>query len=295
MLVEAFGDQIVHMHLTRESVLHDENPTGPTSTPLVRGSHARPKQWKAEEFNWWSSVCHRSGPFGIRTHYGSTPAEDECLSGWDAYCSTWLGDSDTKCRIGIMGWLLASRQAYKEGIAVLYETNIIHIGSRSLLLNLPRLLLAQRLLAIKSLEIRWTIAACDPNLQQLRSLTTMISKHFTGLRRLHISLEMQTRITKNDDWTFLVSLESSDLLKPIEVMIPYLEQLDHAEVGLPLSLYDKLRIARTGMYVEPGWKIREESERLWQELANGHHNDDCGQGLSGYWVSLQKYMCRLHC
>ena len=55
--------------------------------------------------------------------------------------------------IGIMGFLLSCRQAYTEGIDVLYSANCISIKTEPLLLHLPKLILHNRLALITSLEI----------------------------------------------------------------------------------------------------------------------------------------------
>ncbi len=81
------------------------------------------------------------------------PHFDECLRG-RANCEDW----SWQCHIGAMGWLLACRQAYAEGIDVLYATNTFFLESTALFDALfcptQQLLLPRRLTGIASLELR---------------------------------------------------------------------------------------------------------------------------------------------
>jgi hypothetical protein len=63
--------------------------------------------------------------------------------------------------IGIMGFLRSCRQAYSEGIDVLYSSNTISIKSESLLRHLPQLIEPNRLGSITSLEVVITAARVD--------------------------------------------------------------------------------------------------------------------------------------
>jgi hypothetical protein len=68
-----------------------------------------------------------------------------------------------KCGIGAMGWLLAYRQAYMEGVDILYSTNSLFIGSPAILDGMlshssqirNHLLLPERLASITSLVFMW--------------------------------------------------------------------------------------------------------------------------------------------
>jgi hypothetical protein len=55
---------------------------------------------------------------------------------------------------GVTGFLLSCKQAYAEGIRVIWSTNTILISSKPLLLHLPSLIAPARLSALTSLEIR---------------------------------------------------------------------------------------------------------------------------------------------
>jgi hypothetical protein len=99
------------------------------------------------------------------------PHIDGCLRGEGMCCPLWPPESAVgipgKCTVGVMGWLLACRQAYAEAIDLLYSTNTFFIESDALLDNLVcpgpaarstnHLLLPERLARITSLELRWEL------------------------------------------------------------------------------------------------------------------------------------------
>ncbi|AEO57202.1 hypothetical protein MYCTH_2303064 [Thermothelomyces thermophilus ATCC 42464] len=139
---------------------------------------SRPKQWQ-----WFSCVCHRRvvearecRPEPQRPPQGRIePCNDGCLNGrlfttryttnaeWGRLCRCEpIAEydrpmADRECFIGIMGWLLACRQAYIEGVDILYRTNTFHMSSLPLLLNLARLMPPRRLATITSVELLWDL------------------------------------------------------------------------------------------------------------------------------------------
>src|SRR5690242_12446858 len=83
-------------------------------------------------WQWRGAVCRRNES-RIFSRYGWTgPWNDLCL-GWDFKRS---GEILQENRPGIMGFLLSCRQAYAEGIDILYSANCIHIFREPLLLHL---------------------------------------------------------------------------------------------------------------------------------------------------------------
>lgn len=85
---------------------------------------------------------------------------------------------------------------YEEGIEILYEANRLAIYSEPLLLNLPRLIIPQRLQAIKSLELNIKAHIDSPrpgefnvDLSHLDTILDTLTNHCHGLRHLHLSLE----------------------------------------------------------------------------------------------------------
>lgn len=89
-----------------------------------------------------------------------------------------------------------SSVSYTEGINVLYSTNTIHISSAILLINLPAYILPQRLSAITSLEIIWSVETdvCKnknlPRDKDLKAILLILDNHFPSLKRLNLALKL---------------------------------------------------------------------------------------------------------
>ncbi|KAK4118616.1 hypothetical protein N657DRAFT_637897 [Parathielavia appendiculata] len=114
-------------------MVHVPTPLSPYYFP----ADDAPRAWR-----WTNCVCHRMFPPGSRWerhalardgyHYPPGPHTDKCLRGEAMYCFLWPPEmiaAPGKCKVGAMGWLLACRQAYLEGIEVLYSTNMYSIES----------------------------------------------------------------------------------------------------------------------------------------------------------------------
>ncbi|KAJ6441330.1 cyanamide hydratase [Purpureocillium lavendulum] len=172
ILLLAFGERTLHMDLSFRAPLNlvPRKPceswplhAGILSESLASGSHlvaGRGKRWR-----WFGCVCHRFPPgetghlsFGRRRNnpwnHFREPDSDRCLEG-AGECNRWPGKWPDKCQIGVLGWLLTCRQAYAEGVEVLYKTNTIHIESPVLLRSIQDLIPRQRLSDITSLELLW--------------------------------------------------------------------------------------------------------------------------------------------
>ncbi|GKT48626.1 uncharacterized protein ColSpa_08807 [Colletotrichum spaethianum] len=141
------------------------------------------------------------------------PCDDECLKGSASMCSCTGRSSSAgaACFVGAMGWLLACRQAYADGIGILYSTNTFHISSLELQLNLPRLLPRHHLESVTSLELLWKLNTVEtsktpvkdhvkslwdsgPNHQDqsnspLHVLCATMPQTFPRVRRLYISFQ----------------------------------------------------------------------------------------------------------
>jgi hypothetical protein len=126
-MVEAFGQRTLHMSLEFQHpfalTTHKSSQGRHTHARIqylrpALNSHLRtdlPKKW-----TWFGCVCHQIAEpnegegLGRLRCLGVTaecdPGTDYCLEGL-GYCNTWPVASPTKCRIGIIGWLLACRQS----------------------------------------------------------------------------------------------------------------------------------------------------------------------------------------
>ena len=191
------------------------------------------------------------------------PHGDRCLHGEARCCATWPG----KCTVGAMGWLLACRQAYAEGIDVLYSTNTFFIESTALFDALlyagPRradqlLMLPQRLASITSLELRWNVLLwgwryhqpghprshvfADKGRAQVAAYLSCLGDVFPNVRTLVLSFtddlysDFQARPAR--------ALDEIDrlLLRPIADAVARLPQAQrqHVVVELPSAVFGDL-------------------------------------------------------
>ncbi|KAK7216809.1 hypothetical protein V2G26_004812 [Clonostachys chloroleuca] len=178
ILVHAFGSRTVHLDLSFRHpfrvISHDkcrllgQSPEahlhagihsrfGLFTPNIVLYDESEKKKWR-----WFSCVCHRARPddpmlsYGRRgcvNREGSTDVhEDKCLSA-EGSCTYWPGEIPEKCFVGAAGWLLTCKQAYDEGIEVLYQTNTIQISSQVLLQGAHDIISPFKLSMIRSLEL----------------------------------------------------------------------------------------------------------------------------------------------
>ncbi|KAH8172089.1 hypothetical protein LIA77_08857 [Sarocladium implicatum] len=143
VLCEAFGGNTLHM---------DFRYDGKRNVPKYGAS---PADASPANSCWWGAVCHRLKPPHLRKSfdrlYGALePAEDTCRFERPYHCKEWPGSDEVKCKIGAMGWLRSCRQAYTEGVRVLYGNNTIHMAGPQLVRNMAILLVPRRLSNITS-------------------------------------------------------------------------------------------------------------------------------------------------
>ncbi|KAF4334531.1 hypothetical protein FBEOM_11638 [Fusarium beomiforme] len=200
ILIAAFGDRTVHMDLTYDHPSMPGNRKGHTSSQVwwLGVDKTRPKSWY-----WRGCTCHRVPPpwqytLSQKRYSISAVAGDGCCVGLAQNCWVWTENGKHRhlCWIGAMGWLLACRQAYVEGIEVLYSTNTIHIASATLLVDLPAYIVPQRLSAITSLEIIWFVDSDYisgknvPRKKDLNTILMILDDHFPSLSRLNLALKL---------------------------------------------------------------------------------------------------------
>ncbi|KAJ4854990.1 uncharacterized protein T069G_10548 [Trichoderma breve] len=317
ILIEAFGGQTIHMDLiynhppqppeeqTEEMIkkngrfrAHGNFNVNVHGVPTcdernLRLDDSQPKRWA-----WRSSVCHRNGPARCRPEDEVQPGEDYCRFGqspWHAICLCWPGEFPTKCQVGAMGWLCSCRQAYLEGIDVLYSTNTIHTASKEMILSLTSILLPQRLSSITSVELLWDFApfpsihpeVVKPPLSDMasfRAFLDAIPTTFPALRKVHISLQGHIYPTKtiNGSTSWDNNIDRVDeILHPVDYFVLGLEPdvRRSFSLGIPSSLYrsQRDRALQNNDPVEQAH--RGQYERHWRPLKG------TGDG-EGYWVCL---------
>ncbi|PTB66884.1 hypothetical protein BBK36DRAFT_1198760 [Trichoderma citrinoviride] len=315
ILVEAFGAQTVHMDLIYDHPAQQQQQqplqgvlrprahgnlsvrlsTGVCDARNLRLDDSRPKEWA-----WRSSVCHRNPPGRCRPGEEVQPAEDYCRFGqspWHYTCRHWPGEFPTKCLVGAMGWLCSCRQAYIEGIDVLYATNTFHTASKEMILSLSSILLPQRLASITSVELLWDFApfpsihpeVVKPPLSDMASFRLFLDAvpaTFPAARKLHISLQGRLYPTRTVNgltrWDSSVD-RTDEILRPVDDLVSRLgPHVTDFSLGIPSSLYQdqRDRALKNGDPVEQAHKGRH--ERHWRPLEGD------GERRTGYWVWLGK-------
>ncbi|KAJ1329830.1 hypothetical protein MN608_06566 [Microdochium nivale] len=218
ILVAAFGRRELHLDLRlvprRWRPLHSrqgDSAHGRGSAPWS-GNTPKTNPQDEREWRWYGCVCHRQPPWrGARTF--SWLHEDHCLEGEANLCAVHPpppGKPRGTCDyiIGVLGWLCTSRQAYVEGVQVLYGTNVFILESQELLdllldpvqASQGHVVLLQHLALVKSLEVRIDTMLFQtpgkdysgsylPNWNRRQSLPHLsgLQAKFPGLRSLVIS------------------------------------------------------------------------------------------------------------
>ncbi|RGP81323.1 carbohydrate-binding module family 50 [Fusarium longipes] len=247
ILLQAFGGRTVHIDLVYQHPLKPPKPTsgsghyGEHTEQNCYFDYSKPEYWQ-----WRGCVCHRipsnmhrmhgmkqagildlsRGPTGdiwpplypqdptsglgedtYRYWDMEEPGQDTCCKGYATRCMDYRDEPDS-CWIGATGWLLACRRSYYEGIQILYGTNTIHMSSKSLLTNLPRLIPIQRLKMMNALEIVW-----KPDIyisprahrglhpddwrvkhEQVPQIHDIILNTFPHVQRLHLAVNISGRV-----------------------------------------------------------------------------------------------------
>ncbi|KAL6924025.1 hypothetical protein FSST1_001299 [Fusarium sambucinum] len=312
ILLFAFGDRTVHMDFVFEHPNKAEADRGhgklgtPFGTSFGQGlDKSQPRIWK-----WRGCACHRAIPPSFRKYYRIDekviePAEDNCCSGEADFCSEWTryyGTTDV-CLIGAMGWLLACRQSYAEGVDVLYQTNTIHLSSEVLIYNLPKLILPQRLAMMTSLEVVWLIDSniCSgKSILKQRDLDTILSildTHFPRLQRLNLALKL--RLYER------IPVEIDDMIKTLDSFVARRAQylLEPITISLASWAFERLYGEVLQMVIEEKGLVSSISHnwlryKVWRYLdgrydlaSNGETRETYGkpEGITpqnGYWFRM---------
>lgn len=209
IIIAAFGNRTLHIDLALDYPLippEQALPLHEGHRPNHAGIYTQKTDQKSspprgnKTWRWGSTVCHRDIPRknNRMMRYKTGPWDDSCMEGGPTWgCTYHEGQPPYSCRLLAMGFVLSCKQAYAEGIDIIYGTNCISILSQPMLLHLPKLLLPQRLANIRSMELlvkgynnteefRGTVA----NLTRLAPALNNISIHCRNLHSLFLSLEI---------------------------------------------------------------------------------------------------------
>jgi hypothetical protein len=310
ILIEAFGNSTLHIDLVYD---HPPLPTheGPASKNPTGGYYhckrlvprpgfrrhvddTKPRRWQ-----WFGSVCHSLIPDGspLRKHYRrEEPCLDACGgdAGEDPMCSLWAGETPAHCFVAALGWLRSCREAYAEGVEVLYATNTFRIRDMMILGRARELFVPHRWASVRKLEIVWCMhpwgdgaPGCDDLESYLAFLKKMPSM-LAGLDALYVSV--QGGMGPREEWPLppmegVVGYKEKirrkgqvgiDLvLEPMEAMIRQLPEKVACSIAVPSSMYVLLRdeALREGRTVER--TCLGQRERCWRETEG-----------RGYWLRL---------
>ncbi|KAI8264449.1 hypothetical protein K4K58_012357 [Colletotrichum sp. SAR11_239] len=234
------------------------------------------------EWRWYGCVCHRVIPRGspvdgfIRARGRDPyvwPHRDGCLEGDAMMCELWprgpavdgmafpeRGTCD--CAVAALGWLRACRQAYVEGVEVLYSTNTFFIQSRDSLEALlcppndgRRLFLPHRLAQIRSLELRcefllfgdftlpFIARASDKERMRLLPDLASLAVSFPNLRSLVVTFPNILDNERHADPDARLPEIDRLLLRPLALAFAHLapQQEKHIVVELPSNVFRDIR------------------------------------------------------
>ncbi|KAM3496988.1 hypothetical protein MY10362_009642 [Beauveria mimosiformis] len=250
---------------------------------------------------WYGSVCHRNPPGMDLNGHKVQPCQDQCRSGVtpDNACGIWPGVGPEKCQIGAMGWLQSCRQAYLEGIDILYGTNTIHTASKAVILDSNRLLLPQRVAAITSLEVLWDFGSHPPwadsfpsktreLMETFEAMLWAVLSSFRGLKTLYISAQW----TGRDSFVaFPRQLGAGGGLDdPAESML--MRRVDAMVRQLPARVTDFALAIPSSIYAQQCQAARETTGRTVEHVSDGARHErfwrpvDKSVAHAGYWVRL---------
>ncbi|KAH8890434.1 hypothetical protein GQ53DRAFT_176527 [Thozetella sp. PMI_491] len=303
ILVDLFGDRPVHLDLhfapprpPGQRIRHfdfglDGDDNGPREFAPPSNE---PPVWQ-----WRSCICHRNHPASWDSEYYSALWTDQCLEGRAFVCMDWPGEAPEKCHIHVMDWLLVCRQAYLEGINILYSTNTFVIAdSDALARNLTRLLVPRSLALITSLELTWEIArppgydAAKPHEwpEPVDLPFSMIKKVFPGLRSLHLSLQGDMISTGEAEINDPATKQIIEVREKVifEAAEQFLDSMDlrHFYLALNWTLWSQLKekAGRDASYAfdDHGYP----GPRFWRQISSG---EERGAEARGIWVAQGRH------
>lgn len=206
--------------------------------------------------------------------------------------------------------MLTARRRYIEGIDVLYGTNVIHTASKQMILNLDRILLPQRLSAIRSVELVWEfepfpwpsgkrVHGLFTGLEYFHHLLERVPGIFPSLRSLYIAPQgnlgpwKSTESGLRYDRDRCVEMLEKHLMQPMDSMVRRLgPHTQECVIALPSGEYCMWRksvLGQADVLVEQVHRGAKH-ERSWRRV-------DGSANLGGYWVQLgrREHKCPIIC
>lgn len=323
ILVQAFGNMTLHANLLilrpprRSKYSKRRKPSKHSETLQLYDNDdaSQPYSWKRI-----GGVCHgscsRHEPRRVWFDFG-----DWCTSG--SY------DCDSKppieCIIGALGWMLSCRQAYTEGIEVLYGSNSFRLNEVFVLENITGLLPKISLELISVLSFRWVFnnhedfasrqvqagarndvswhirprpvqyPRAPAQVHEVSNYLALLAKTFPNLRSLHIS---NSGVLWKDLQLEAQLMHSADLYNQVErLLIAYVEAIQNLgrlrrfQVGFDSSVYFPWIQEVLNIHEFPyRWTMKElYPTAIWRETSS---LDGCSSNqLDRYLVSLDAWDC----
>lgn len=168
------------------------------------------------------------------------------------------------------------------------------MASLTMIQNLPRLLLPQRLASIRSVELvldfdpsrnteRHYLPKCD--LPTYHSLLKEVPLIFPHLRKLHLSLTGKLKPLDMDYEEFGNASETI-VMAPMDDLVCRLGFLQNFDVNLPASTYWHPKEKATGNGGRLTGSFLLERDRFWRELHLTEKENGATSHLQDYWVRL---------
>ncbi|OAQ98364.1 hypothetical protein LLEC1_01173 [Akanthomyces lecanii] len=228
ILVEASGDQLVHMHLSLERPLLRRYRSGGVSGSPGHAGH--PGRYKFDD---------KARP-------------ESCISGE----SCGHPGAPETCFLGAAGWLRTCRQAYREGYNVLYRTNTVRLYGTFMFAHLPELLPRPSLESLTLVSLYWDMGWLRAYPRRLRlgdhpeqysfmegleQLLHRLPSTLPNVKCLHLSL--QGVFGDGEQWraygsrSAVVHQQAEALFRTVLVHVLQLQRLTDFRLALPRSMF----------------------------------------------------------
>ncbi|TQW01262.1 hypothetical protein IF1G_01193 [Cordyceps javanica] len=263
ILVAAFGDRLLHVHLSLERpVLHTYRKSSKSSKS--REGHAgHPARYTFDDaarpfWRWRSSCCH-SHCFHHESWRWREPRQSDQFREKDC-CVSGEGcghpGAPETCFIGAAGWLRTCRQAYLEGYTVLYRTNTVRLHGTFMFAHLPELFPRLSLDSLTLVSLCWDMGWSREYPRRLRlgdhpeeysflegldQLLGRLPLTIPNVKSLHLSLH--GAFGAGEQWTAygtrceVVFQQTEALLHRVLAQVLKLPNLTDFRLALPRSMF----------------------------------------------------------